>query len=74
MQSVGWLNKYAEHNYHCRKLNNKIACSEYFIKKQMKILKQNEQQIFACNCCSSNYCDAGTAVLLMESGNKRNIK
>jgi hypothetical protein len=21
MQSVGWLNKYAEHNYHCRKLN-----------------------------------------------------
>ncbi len=39
MQSVGWLNKKAELNYHCRKLNNKIACSGYFIKKTNENIK-----------------------------------
>jgi hypothetical protein len=34
MQSVGWLNKQAELNYHCRKLNIKIACSGYFKKNK----------------------------------------
>jgi hypothetical protein len=37
MQSVGWLNKYAEHNYHYRKLNYKITCSGYLKKTNENI-------------------------------------
>ena len=38
-QSVGWLNKLAELNYHCMELNNKIACSGYFINKTNEHIK-----------------------------------